>query len=34
MVEYQHAYDAAAKAMMIMDEVLDTVILKMGVTGR
>ncbi len=34
MVRLQHAYDAAARVITTMDEALDTVILRMGVTGR
>lgn len=34
MVKFQHAYDAAARVITVMDEALDMVILKMGVVGR
>ncbi len=34
MVKCQHAYDAAARVITVMDEALDMVILRMGVTGR
>lgn len=34
MVKFQHAYDAAARVITAMDQALDTVILKMGITGR
>ena len=34
MVKFQHAYDAAARIITTVDEALDTVINKMGITGR
>nr|MBN2276235.1 flagellar hook-associated protein FlgK [candidate division Zixibacteria bacterium] len=34
MIKFQHAYDAAARIITVMDEALDTVILGMGVVGR
>ncbi|MEW5993887.1 MAG: flagellar hook-associated protein FlgK [Candidatus Zixiibacteriota bacterium] len=34
MVKLQHAYDAAARVITTMDEALDTVIFRMGVTGQ
>jgi flagellar hook-associated protein 1 FlgK len=34
LVKFQHAYDAAARVITIMDEALDTVILGMGRVGR
>ena len=34
MVKFQHAYDAAARVITAMDEALDTVIFRMGITGR
>jgi flagellar hook-associated protein 1 FlgK len=34
LVKFQHAYDAAARVITTMDEALDTVIFRMGVTGR
>jgi flagellar hook-associated protein 1 FlgK len=34
MVKFQHAYDAAARVITTMDEALETVITKMGITGR
>ncbi len=34
LVKFQHAYDAAARVITTMDEALDMVILRMGVTGR
>jgi flagellar hook-associated protein 1 FlgK len=34
LVKYQHAYDAAARVITVMDEALDMVILKMGIVGR
>ena len=33
MVKFQHAYDAAARVITVMDEALDTVILGMGRVG-
>jgi flagellar hook-associated protein FlgK len=32
MVKAQHAYDAAARIITVMDDALDTVIHRMGVT--
>ncbi|MFH1374437.1 MAG: flagellar hook-associated protein FlgK [bacterium] len=34
LVKSQHAYDAAARIITVMDEALDTVILRMGIVGR
>lgn len=34
MIKYQHAYNAAARAMTVYDEMLDKVINGMGVVGR
>jgi len=34
LVKYQHAYDAAARVITVMDEALDMVILRMGIVGR
>jgi flagellar hook-associated protein 1 FlgK len=34
LVKFQHAYDAAARVITAMDEALDTVIFRMGITGR
>lgn len=34
MIKFQHAYDAAARVITVMDEALDTVIRGMGIVGR
>lgn len=34
MIRFQHAYAAAARVMTTMDELLDTIITRMGVVGR
>jgi len=34
LVKFQHAYEAAARVITVMDEALDTVITGMGVVGR
>ncbi|WP_080873256.1 flagellar hook-associated protein FlgK [Oceanobacillus timonensis] len=34
MVKFQHAYNAAARGMTAMDELIDTVINRMGLVGR
>ncbi|MFD1067697.1 flagellar hook-associated protein FlgK [Oceanobacillus locisalsi] len=34
MVKFQHAYNAAARGMTAMDEMIDTVINRMGLVGR
>jgi flagellar hook-associated protein 1 FlgK len=34
MIKYQHAYEAAARVITTMDEVLDTIINGMGIVGR
>ncbi|RKX29632.1 MAG: flagellar hook-associated protein FlgK [Candidatus Zixiibacteriota bacterium] len=34
MIKHQHAYDAAARVITVMDEALDTVISGMGIVGR
>ncbi|WP_422446902.1 flagellar hook-associated protein FlgK [Thermoanaerobacterium sp. DL9XJH110] len=34
MVMYQHAYNAAARVVTAIDEMLDTVVNRMGITGR
>jgi flagellar hook-associated protein 1 FlgK len=34
MVQFQHAYDAAARFMTSVDEMLDTLINRTGVVGR
>jgi flagellar hook-associated protein 1 FlgK len=34
LVKFQHAYDAAARVITVMDEALDTVISGMGMVGR
>ncbi len=34
LIRYQHAYNAAARLMTAMDEMLDTVIARMGLAGR
>jgi flagellar hook-associated protein 1 FlgK len=34
MIRFQHAYNAAARAMTVYDEILDKVINGMGVVGR
>jgi flagellar hook-associated protein 1 FlgK len=33
MIKSQHAYDAAARVITVVDQALDTVILRMGITG-
>jgi flagellar hook-associated protein 1 FlgK len=34
MIKFQHAYNAAARSMTVMDEMLDRIINNMGVVGR
>ncbi len=34
MVQFQHAYDAAARFMTTIDEMLDTLVNRTGVVGR
>lgn len=34
MIKFQHAYNAAARSMTVMDEILDRIINNMGVVGR
>jgi flagellar hook-associated protein 1 FlgK len=34
MIKYQHAYQAAARMITTVDEMLDTVINRMGLVGR
>jgi len=34
MVQFQHAYDAAARFMTSVDEILDTLINRTGIVGR
>jgi flagellar hook-associated protein 1 FlgK len=34
LIKYQHAYDAAARVITVMDQALDTVINNMGMVGR
>jgi flagellar hook-associated protein 1 FlgK len=34
MIQFQHAYNAAARIMTLQDEVLDKIINGMGVVGR
>jgi flagellar hook-associated protein 1 len=34
LIQYQHAYDAAARVITTMDQALDTVINNMGIVGR
>ncbi len=34
MVKFQHAYDAAARVVTVMDQALDTVIHRLGIMGR
>ncbi|MFQ5498439.1 MAG: flagellar hook-associated protein FlgK [Candidatus Zixiibacteriota bacterium] len=34
LVKYQHAFDAAARVITVMDQALDTVVTGMGVVGR
>lgn len=34
MIKYQHAYDAAARVITVMDEAMDTLIYRVGTTGR
>jgi flagellar hook-associated protein 1 FlgK len=34
MIKFQHAYNAAARAMTTFDEMLDKVINGMGIVGR
>lgn len=34
MVKFQHTYQAAARAMNVVDEMLDTVVNRMGIVGR
>ncbi|MNC82803.1 Flagellar hook-associated protein 1 [compost metagenome] len=34
MIKYQHAYNAAARVMTSVDEMLDKIINGMGVVGR
>jgi len=34
MIKFQHAYDAAARIITVMDEALETVIKGMGIVGR
>lgn len=34
MIQFQHAYNAAARIMTMQDEVLDKIINGMGVVGR
>ncbi|MGE5577743.1 MAG: flagellar basal body rod C-terminal domain-containing protein, partial [Syntrophothermus sp.] len=34
MVKFQHGYDAAARVITTMDEMIDVIINRMGVVGR
>jgi len=34
LIKFQHAYDAAARVITVMDQALDTVIRSMGIVGR
>lgn len=34
MIKFQHAYNAAARGMTAMDELIDTIINRMGLVGR
>jgi flagellar hook-associated protein 1 FlgK len=34
MVMYQHAYNAAARMVTTLDEMIDTIVNRMGITGR
>lgn len=34
MIKFQHAYDAAARIITTMDEALEVVIMRMGITGK
>jgi len=34
MIRFQHAYAAAARVLTAMDEMLDTIITRLGVVGR
>lgn len=34
MIKFQHAYNAASRVITTMDEMLDTIILRMGLAGR
>lgn len=34
LIQFQHAYNAAARSMTVVDEMLDRIINQMGVVGR
>jgi flagellar hook-associated protein 1 FlgK len=34
LVKYQHAYEAAARVITVMDEALSTLITRTGIVGR
>ncbi|WP_277674602.1 flagellar basal body rod C-terminal domain-containing protein, partial [Piscibacillus halophilus] len=34
MIKFQHAYNAAARSLTVVDEMLDRVINQMGIVGR